>query len=846
MALAAAVAAMALPRTSLALDPTKAVTQYHLDTWGAKDGLPAHSITAVAQSRDGYVWLATQGGLVRFDGVRFTVYDSSNVPAMPQSLVWSLSPSRDGSLWAGAYGAGALRYKDGELSAFPIGRDAPYGYMLVYEDPEGRLWAGHSNWGVVRYKGTTVDYEKKVTTPRAVFDDGKGTVWIGTWGDGLLRLRGTTLESIGPEQGFHGGKFIAAFSPGRSGTLWIGGRDGLTALKDGVYKTYTTNDGLPDDDVRAVLEDRDGNVWVGTTHGLARMHDGEWSAALRKANGFIDDQALALHEDDEGGIWVAGRAALARLRDTSITLYTAQEGLHVDAISQVIPARAGGLWTATYGGGVALLEGRKVTTYDAGSGLPNEFIGAIYETADGSLWIGVGSNELCRLRAGKLTVYPTDKRYVKSLGEDENGRLLVGLSRAGLFRFEDGHLVPVKTDDGKPVDPPLIQSILPRRAGGLWICTNQGLSRLEKGRLFRYSEEQGLPKGDVYSVYDDATGTSWVAHARGLVRLKDERFTAYPKQPGLDENSVYTVLEDDSGQLWFNSNAGILRVARADLNAFAEGRVKAVATQFFGSQQGLRLAEFRGPTWVRGCKTADGRLWFPSTLGVVTIDPAQVKVDTKAPPVILERAVLDGRSVAAKDGLEIPAGTEKVEIHYTALSYTVPEKASFRYVLEGFDRDWVDAGPARSAHYTKLPPGRYRFRVRAANADGTWNETGAAFALRQRPQFHQTLPFRAGLGLLGLGAVVAIHRFRVYRLEASERALARKVQETVAHLKTLRGLLPICAKCKKIRDDQGYYVQIETFLKEHSYAEFSHSICPECIKELYPDYYQTTLDKPAS
>ena len=844
-ALAAAVVAVA-PSSVLALDPAKAITQYHLDTWGVKDGLPAHSITDMEQSRDGYVWLATQGGLVRFDGVRFTVYDSSNVPAMPQSLVWSLSPSRDGSLWAGAYGAGALRYKDGEVTPFPIGRETPYGYMLVYEDPQGRLWAGHSNWGVVRYKDGTVDFEKKVSTPRAIFDDGQGTVWIGTWGDGLLRLRDGVIATVGEEQGFTGGRFVGVFSRGRSGTLWIGGRNGLTALKDGVFTTYTKEDGLPDDDVRAVLEDRDGNVWVGTTHGLSRMRDGVWSPPLRKATGFMDDQALALHEDDEGGIWVGGRACVARLRDTSITLFTAQEGLRVDAISQVIPSRAGGVWASMYGGGVARLHGGQITSYGSEAGLPNEFTGAIHETADGSLWIGVGSNELCRLRGDKLTVYATDKRYAKSLGDDEDGGLLVGLSRAGLFRFVDGKRVPYETVDGQTITDPHIQSIRPRRRGGVWISSNLGLSRLEKGVLFRYSEQHGLPKGDIYSVYDDADGTSWIAHAKGLLRLKDERFTAYDGVPGLHENSIYTVLEDDARHLWFNSNAGILRVARTDLDAFAEKRATRVATQAFGSQQGLRLAEFRGPTWVRGGKTGDGRLWFPSTLGVVTIDPTQVKVDTKAPPVILEKVVLDGKAFPARDGLTVPPGTEKVEIHYTALSYTVPEKAAFRCVLEGFDRDWVDARHARSAHYTKLPPGRYHFRVRAANSDGTWNRDGASLTLTQLPQFHQTLWFRALLGLLAAAAAVGVHRFRVYRLEASERALARKVQETVAHLKTLRGLLPICAKCKKIRDDQGYYVQIETFLKEHSYAEFSHSICPECLKELYPEYYQTTVDKTAS
>ena len=840
LAVLAVTLALAAPPAS-ALDPAKAITQYHLDTWGVKDGLPAHSVTDVEQSRDGYVWLATQGGLVRFDGVRFTVYDSSNVPAMPQPLVWTLSPSRDGSLWVGAYGAGVLHYKDGELKVFQTQRPAAFGYIAVHEDTEGRLWAAHSNMGLVRYKDGKIDLDKKISAPRAIFDDGRGNVWVGTWGDGLVRVRGEQVDNVGPDQGFGGGRFVSVMALSRTGTLWIGGREGLTSYKDGVFTTYTTKDGLPDNDVKAVLEDRDGNVWIGTTRGLACMRNGAISSPLRKANGLLDDHALALHEDDEGGIWVGGRASVARLRDTSLTMFTQQEGLKVDAISQVVASRDGGAWVATYGGGVARLKDGQVTSYDVeGARLPNGFVGAMHETSDGTLWFGIGSNELCRLQGGKLTVIPTGKRYPKAFGQDEQGRMLVSMSRAGLFRLEGAEFVPYTTADGQHVADSHIHSIQPRAAGGLWLSSNKGFAGLVDGALRRYTSADGLPDGDAYGLYLDGDGTGWLAHAEGLFRFKGDRFTGFADQPGLYENSVYSIVEDGEGNLWFNSNAGIYRVARADLNAFAEGRAQAVPTKRYGSQQGLKLAEFRGPVVPRGARMPSGEIWFPSTLGIVIVDPANLKVDRKEPPVVLEKVVVDGQAMPARDGLTVPAGAEKVEIHYTALTYTVPEKATFRYVLEGFDRDWVDARHSRSAHYTKLPPGTYRFRVRAANSDGVGHEQGAALSFRQLPQFHQTIAFRAILALLVMAGVVGMHRFRVYRLEESERTLARKVQETVAHLKTLRGLLPICAKCKKIRDDQGYYVQIETFVKENSYAEFSHSICPDCLKELYPDYYEDT------
>jgi hypothetical protein len=530
---------------------------------------------------------------------------------------------------------------------------------------------------------------------------------------------------------------------------------------------------------------------------------------------------------------------LGRLRDTSVTSYTIREGLPVDAAVETVPAPGGGVWIGTYGGGVSLLKDGRIATYGAERTV---YTGAMWAARDGTLWFGSGSNELLHLRGGKIETVGTEGRYVVALGEDEES-LLVALRHTGLWRLRQGRFERYRTPAGKEVTDDYVLVIHRGRDGSLWL----GMGG-ERGRLLHVGSGVAASTDDyplqarVTSVHDDAEGNIWIATGAGLVRMKDGRLTPYDGVPHLGGAAVASVLEDDSGHLWLNSNEGILRVAKAELNAFAEGMRSPVAVQVFGTQDGLKLEEMRAPTVQRACRTSDGRMWFPTPLGVAVVDPEHLVHDTKAPPIVIESLVVDGKAMAIGEGLEIQAGVEKVEIHYTALTYTRSERASFRYWLEGFDPGWVEGGTQRVAHYTKLPPGSYRFHVRAANSEGVWNQAGASFGFSQRPRFHQTLPFRVALVLLLAVLGVTAHRLRVRQLEARQRELSDKVQEAVTQIKVLRGLLPICASCKKIRTDQGAYVNIEAYVQEHSYAEFSHGVCPECVQALYP-HYAPRLDR---
>ena len=812
-----------------ALNPTTAITQYGLDSWGVRDGLPGSPITDIAQTKDGYLWVTTKGGLVRFDGVRFTVLDLSSVVGLKRKLMWSCAAGRNGELWAGAEATGVLSYKDGAATVLPAG-EVWYGFVAVHESRDGSLWAANAAWGLVRFRQGAIDYRGKIDLIRTIVDGPDNAVWVGTWGTGIYRVEEGKVTSFGRAQGLED-TLVSSLLWARDGTLWAGTRSGLFALRKGRFEAQH---GMPNDDIKALIEDRDGNIWIGTAGGLVRWREGVLSV-WRKADGMIDDQILALHEDDEGGIWIGGRGTLARMRDTNFKVYTTGEGLRADTILQAEPSKDGGLWISTYGGGVSRLKDGAITTFGRDRGLPNDYVGAIHESSDGSLWIGVGSNELARLQNGKVTVFDTGKRYVKSIGEDERG-LLLGVSRQGLCRVDKGRVVPYPLTAGEVIDDRFIHILHRGRDGTLWIGSNQGFTSVHEGVVRRFTKQDGLSGADVYSVLEDADGTLWLGTASGLEYFKDGKGRRFEGQPLLSDNSVFTVLEDRSGHFWFNSNDGIVRVLKSDIVAYVQGRLPKVGAHVFGSGEGLRLAESTLPTVQRACQTSDGRMWFPTSLGLASLDPDALITDHKVPPVLIEEVLIDGRAVPARDGLEIPPGTDSLEIHYTALSYTRPERATFSYRLGAFDRDWVDAGTKRVARYTKLPPGRFQFAVRAANADDVWNEAGAALTLVQMPQFHQTLPFRLLLVAAAGLAIVGGHRYRVRRLEARERELHEKVDDAVAQIKVLRGFLPICANCKKIRDDKGLFIQIESYLRAHSYAEFSHSICPDCMQKLYPGF----------
>jgi signal transduction histidine kinase/ligand-binding sensor domain-containing protein/ActR/RegA family two-component response regulator len=781
-----------LASPTFAIDPEKTVTQFGLDVWQIEQGLPQNSVRAITQTTDGYLWLGTEEGFVRFDGVRFTVFDRRNAKDLKDKVIRELFAGRDGSLWIGTVSGGLSHLKDGQLTTYTTDQGLlPGGVVSIVEGNDGSLWIGVYGGGINRLKGGTLSsYTAKdglaSNNVDCVLMDRGGDLWIGTDDRGLDRLHDGRFTHYGKKEGLPNGP-IAALREDRESNLWVaidGG--GLSRFKDGRFTTFTTRHGLSSNSVLCILEDREGSIWLGTDDGgVTRMRDGSFSSMTTR-HGLTSGVVRALYEDREGSIWIGtDGGGLNRLRDGKFVSYTTNEGLSHNQARPVCEGGDGSLWIGTRGGGLNRLKDGKLQSYTTRQGLSDNYVTAICPDPDGSLWVGTVQGGIDRFRNGKFTSYSTKGSFsadVRSLLVDRKGNLWVGTYGDGLRRLKDGKMT---LDESVPsLQSGIIRSLVEGRDGSIWVGADSGLYRLNGGHLSSYSTAAGLSSNIIYSIYEDQDGVLWVGTSGGgLNRLKDGRFTSYTMEEGLFDDLIFAILEDDAQNLWMSSNKGIFRVRKRELDNFAAGRVNKIASVSFGMHDGMKSSECNGGSHPAGWKSRDGRLWFPTIRGVVTTDPATMSMNYLPPPVWIEGALINQNAIAITPKTPLPPGDGDLEFHYTALSLVNPDRVRFKYQLEGFDRDWVDADTSRVAHYTNIPPGAYRFRVKACNNDGVWNETGASFEFFLEPFFYQTGLFYVLCGLAAVLAAFGIHGLRVRHLKAHEVELALRVSERTAELR---------------------------------------------------------------
>jgi signal transduction histidine kinase/streptogramin lyase len=587
---------------------------------------------------------------------------------------------------------------------------------------------------------------------------------------------------------FKAGGALSAFA-GRGGSLWLHDREGRTLTRlgggDGGPPARAAY-GAGDAPVRA-HEDGEGNLWVVTGGNELRVVSrGEVRRVTADAlpGGVIG----ALYADREGNLWVGSSSGLTRLKRQAFTSYTTAGGLSNETAWTVFEDSRGDVWVGT-NGGVQRLRGGRFDVYGERDGMATSGALSVAEEAGGRLWfastLGLTSYEGGRFRAygrgeGLLS------ENVRGVLVDRAGRLWVG-SLGGLQLFEGGRFTASYTT-AEGLSHNNVLFVYEDRGGDIWVGTPSGLNRLRGGRFEVFTTNEGLGSNIVVGAHEASDGSLWFATVGGgLARFGAGRFSAVTPAAGLGDDTVTAILEDDAGNLWMGSTRGVLRARLAELNAVADGAARAFTCVAYGKSDGLPTTDCSGGTQPAGWRTRDGRLWFPTSKGVAVVDPAGLGRNATPPPVVVEGLVVDREARPLAGEVELQPGSRAVEFHFTALSFVDPSKVRFRYRLEGFEREWVDAGARREAFYTNLPPGRYRFRVVAANDDGVWNEEGAAVAFRLRPYFYQTLWFYL-LCALALAAMMwGVHLLRVRQLRREFAAvlqernrIARELHDTLA------------------------------------------------------------------
>jgi len=786
-------------RSAAGLDPAKALTQYAHGSWHVADGLPQDNVISIAQTPDGYLWLGTEEGLVRFDGLRFTVFDRSNTPELKSNDICALLVDRMGNLWIGTAGGGVVRMTQGKFVAFTTQNGLSNDSVLsLCEGLDNAIWIGTEGGGVNRFMDgkVTVFNAKAGLADDAVYSIAAakdGSVWFGT-GGGISQLKDGSFRNFTVQQGLPN-KNVRALFEDRDGILWVGTNGGgLSQFRGGHFKTFTTKDGLSSNAVFSVYQDKEGTLWIGTVGGgLNRWSKGKFTPYKTAPDNARQD-VWGFLQDREGTLWICSGDGLSQLRDGQATAYSSVEGLSSDIVLPIYEDREGNLWIGTAGGGLNRFRNGQFTSYTTRQGLSDNVVLSLGEDHDGSLWVGT-RHGLDQMKDGKFKVYTTKdglpNDIVLCMWPDRDGNLWLG-TRSGLGRFQAGKFTTYTTKDG--LSNNYVTFIYQDREGTLWVGTGGGgLNRYRNGTFTAFTTKDGLSSDLVTAIHEDENGTLWVGTSGGgLNRFSHSKFTSISMKNGLSDDKIFQILEDRKHNFWMSSNRGIFRVSERQLKDFSDGKITSIQSVPYGVSEGMKSRECNGGFQPAGWTARDGKVWFPTMKGAVVIDPSSNSAAGLRPQVHVEAVVVDQHAFTPGETIQVALGRGRLEFHYTGISLSAAKRVSFRYKLEGFDSEWVEAGDRRVAYYTNLPPGHYRFRVMAAGDDGKWNEAAAPSAVYLAPHFYQTTWF------YGLCAVLLLGVLSGARLKE-----AKKHAEEIAalHLRTLEALaLAIEAKDETTHD----------------------------------------------
>ena len=814
------------------LDPRIGLDSYAKQIWNTESGLPQDSVHTMLQTTDGFLWLGTEGGLARFDGYQFRVFDHESTPALAGTDIRCLLEDRTGALWVGR-ASGVTRLKSGRAVTFGPDDGVPTGAVrTVLQSGDGRLWiltagglavAAREGLDTGKIRFRTLSQRDGMISNHVlslVRDAGDG-VWIGTseglsYAEGTRVTPGPTLMTGNPIHAVANiaGRRTAAMVAAADGVfrvengvatllatreaLPLGGVRTLLSTSDGVWlvgrssvvlvraegaMTFATGVALPGTQVLTIAEDRKHAVWIGTNGGLARF----WNGRMQSLGNERDSAAvLSIFEDHDGDMWIGTETSGVRvLRPRTFEIL---QGTEEKAATSVVQAADGRLWVGTNGEGLLQPGGKPGAplTYTVKNGLVSDTILAIRTHAPKDLWVGTPDG-LGLFHEGRWrTLTSADglaDDLVRSVLVTRDGTAWIG-GRHGVTRWKAGVVSKLTQSDGLGSD--LVGPMLEDTNGDVWIGTARGLSRLHAGSLKNYTTADGLPDDTITALEAGGSGSLWVGtHEHGLARWDGTGFLSYADAATVP-HEIFALLEDHLGSLWIVSDRRISRASLEGLHRFRADRTTAIAVAYYGAADGLPPVDTTMTGYAAAWRLDDGRLAFATRRGVVIAEPSSLSRTDAPPPVALEDITIDDKDVLAGEMGSMPPGRLHFSFSFAGIHLAAPHRVQYRYMLEGLDRDWVDAGTRRVAYYTSIPHGHYRFLVAARTVGGAW---GAATELEfeLRPHFYQTTWFRVLLVLLVAGSVVGVYRLRVRTLRgrfdavsAERNRLAREIHDTLA------------------------------------------------------------------
>jgi ligand-binding sensor domain-containing protein/signal transduction histidine kinase len=800
-------------------------------SWQKDQGLPENRVRAMLQTHDGYVWIGGDEGLARFDGIRFVSLDLQN--GIKGGPVSALCEDRHGGLWIGSAASGLSIWQNNRMSTLTTREGLPGNSITALkEDTSGRIWIG-TDEGLVSWQNSQVAaFEAaeafKGLRINALFKEPQGSMWVAVKGAGVYRFENNQFAQVTADSLEDVLKDAHCILVDKAGRLWLGAGEEFVLCREGQrWHRYRIPRNEAKSYISALAEDADGTVWAGSAGGgLLEFSDGN-AVAIPAGSGLAGNLILCLAADREGKVWVGTEAGLNRVRRKSLVTLSQAEGLGFGAAQGMAEVAPGIIWVGRANNGVYRWDGKSFSRLPAAGLSPRDSqITSLLTTHEGFCWLAT-TNSLLLYKdpvaaADEVIVVQSAKPGIISMAEARDGAIWIGTREGKLWRLEEDNCLP------QPgfIQKNAITCIVPETDGSIWVGTDgDGVYRFVSGGLDHIEGSKGLLGKAIRALHVDAEGTLWIGTAdAGLSRWRNGRVANFTTREGLPDNNVMQILEDDAGRLWLGTSGGIVCISKARLEELASGRIHTVYPQLFRRAEGMLSEECTGGFCPAGLKTKSGLLWFSTMKGVAVVNPRLQPVALPTPNTVLEEVVVDGAAIPQLDTVpqqnrkdsnptsprelvRITPGKHRVEFRYTGLSFDAPESIRFRYRLEGLDTDWVEAGTRRTAFYSYLPPGDYRFRVSACNSEGRWSENESEVRLVVSRHFWQTWWFAMLAGVAFLGSVVAaVHLTERRKLH---RRLKRLEQEGALERERTR-------IAQDLHDEMGAKLCRISFLSEHA------------------------------
>lgn len=748
-------------------------TNYRQFVWQDQHGLPQNGISKIVKTPDGYLWLAIAEGVVRFDGVKFTAFDTGNTPEIRSNNVQSLLLARDETLWIGTYGGGITSLKNGVFQNFSVEQGLSDAHVkCLFQDSKGNLWIGTDGGGLNNFRDGkfTVISEKDGLPDKyihAIAEDSDGNIWVGS-AKGLTRIANEKFTVFRTADGLAGNSVNTLFRD-RENRLWIGGTDGLSILDERKFKVFGETEGIKRTEIQTIAQDRDGTMFFGTAEdGLYRKIDEKFES-VETDGGLVNNNIQSIFADINGDIWLGtSGGGLAQLHLGKFKTYNVSDGLKGEMAGAVYADSSGAVWIGT-DEGLSRFKDNKFIEIKMPDGKPLRNVSQIVQDGIGNFWLSANDREIGGMvfrfneATEKIEIIPHESfSHASIVMPDRKGNIWFGTGFDGLhFIGANGSNRHFRKTDGLADE--YITDIFEDRSGTIWIGTRNGLSRLEGDKFKTFSAAENINAKHILTFHEDSHGNLWIGtHGEGLYRFRDGKFNVVTIRDGLYDNLAFRILEDGRGNLWMSGNKGIYRAEIAGIEDFFNGQRSAIESFSYGASDGMLSRECNGAS-PAGTKTSDGKLWFPTIKGVVVVDPNQS--DLQPPSVMIENVSIDKLITPFDDFVEIQPEQENLEIGFSAISWNRPQQIRFRYKLEGLDTNWTEAGTRRTAYFPHIAAGNYTFRVIADNGEGIWNETGKSLRIRVLPPFYKTWWFFVLCALVVALLIRLVYSYRLHQLE---------------------------------------------------------------------------------